>query len=360
MTTKVLGNNLTFKTFNYLKVNNVEIELPKSFGKDYYIKSDEILDIDEFKDFDYGVSKEVIEMNMNLGNLYKSYISKEGMEVKEHLLLNQDNDYNTLLDTHDLIAEKSSILNIVLDYKSRGETDKFRNSIIRLLAMEDSEVNIFIIQEEDKNTISLESILLEIGRNALVNVYQFQLGAKKLYTNLQANLRGEDSKLNIDSIYFAYDSNELNMLYNICHYGVASISDLLVNGALKDNSYKNFKSSLDFKKGCSFASGSEEEYAILLDDNAVSISVPSLLAGEDNVEGAHAANAGKIDEDLKFYIMTRGLSESQAESLIIQSRFAHVIDKFESRQVRDRLWKRVADIVKGEVWRVRRILYGQT
>ena len=47
-------------------------------------------------------------------------------------------------------------------------------------------------------------------------------------------------------------------------YGEKSNIDIEVQGALKDNAKKNFKGTIDFKKGCKKATGNENENCMLL------------------------------------------------------------------------------------------------
>ena len=347
MTEKIIGNSLSFKTFGFLKVNETTIEVPSDLGKSFNIKSHEKLEIEEFSNLNYGVSNDSIKMNESFGNLNRNYIAKTGEILNEELNLCVNDENNRLLDTHTIIAEEDSTINLLLDYSSNDAGEKFRNSIIKILAKKNSIVNLFVIQTDDNNTTSLETIFAKVYDNAKVKVCQFELGSKELYTNLKADLIGEESELDVDSIYFGFDDNRLNMLYELVHHGEASNCDVLVNGALKGNSFKTFKSTLDFKEGSGFSKGSEEEYAILLDDTVRSLSVPVLLAHEDNVEGNHAASAGQIDKELLFYIMSRGFSLSEAENLIIQSRFSNAIDELPRAELKTKIWDKINEIVRG-------------
>ena len=68
------------------------------------------------------------------------------------------------------------------------------------------------------------------------------------------------------------------------------------------------------------------------------IAVPILLCTEDDVEGLHAASAGEIDDNILFYIMSRGFSESEAKRLILESKFAETIDLIENEEIRKRVY----------------------
>ena len=120
--------------------------------------------------------------------------------------------------------------------------------------------------------------------------------------------------------------------------GRATNYDLAIKGALADRAQKTCKVTIDFKRGSSTSKGSEEEYVTLLSDDIKNVAVPILLCTEDDVEGIHAASAGKIDEDILFYIMSRGFSESEAKRLILESKFAETIDLIENEEIRKRVY----------------------
>ena len=80
-----------------------------------------------------------------------------------------------------------------------------------------------------------------------------------------------------------------------------------VQGALKDSAKKNFKGTIDFKKGCKKAKGDENVFCMLLSPNAKSIALPMLLCTESDVEGNHSTASGRVDNKSLFYIMSRGL-----------------------------------------------------
>jgi len=57
--------------------------------------------------------------------------------------------------------------------------------------------------------------------------------------------------------------------------------------------------------------------ALLLDDHSISETKPYMEIGERNAWVGHEATVSKVGEDQLFYLMSRGLSEAQAMSLIV-------------------------------------------
>ena len=76
---------------------------------------------------------------------------------------------------------------------------------------------------------------------------------------------------------------------------------------------------------------------ILLSDEARADSVPTLEINANDVKASHGATVGNLDKDEIFYLMSRGLTKSSAEKLIINGFFAPVLKSIDSEILREHL-----------------------
>lgn len=332
------ANELEYKTFSFLKVNSTKIDIDGELSKREKIARPKNLD-----GKNYGISEEILKIHDEYTDDYKKFETENG-ETKDFGIVKKFSD-KTGIETVDIIAKQDSKLKLYLnyDYKKEG----FRSSLIRILAEENSNIDLYISNFDEKPIKSLASIVFDLKENANLNLYLYQVGDSDVYQNLHGFMDGKNSTGNIKGIYIGRNSQHYDFLYNMAHEGKKSNSDLNVQGALLDHAKKTFKSSLDFKKGSSGSIGNEEEYAILLDETPTNISVPALLSHEDDVEGNHAASSGTVDKDMIFYIMSRGFSESDAYKLIVDARFAPIIDMIEKEELKERIWKELYFITEG-------------
>lgn len=337
---EILGNKLSYRTYRHTKVNDVDIFLPNIQERPAFPleSSKDYREIPGEDKFTYGVAKEVLDLNRNLGNVHRFYHAGPG-EDKDFgkVILETTDDHKTLLDSHDIFVEEGAKCNLILSYREKGDLEKFRNSIIRIQAEKNAEVTVFIVQTEDKS-VSLESVLVLAEEGAKVRLRQYEMGALKNYMNTQVELLGEKADVDVRSIYFGHEEDLLNILYHANHHASESKCKMIINGALMDESYKNLKTTLDFKEGSSKSQGEEAEYTVLLDDEVLNVSVPVLLAHEDDIQGNHAASSGKIDADLLFYLKSRGIDHSLAETLIVESKYASTIDLLEDQEEKELIW----------------------
>lgn len=311
-------NNISFKTFKFVGVNSTELEF-KSGDKNCA----GILELKEFENIDYGASKDIVLLNREHNDYYEIIKAEKG-EKKVSEPLECSFNKEVINDWYDIVAEENSDVEVPIVVRG-SDSNTHRNTVIRVLARKNSKVNLQLVRFDSDHHNSLESIAVVTEVNADVQVSQVELSSGKLVTNYKTYIMGDESKVNLDSIYFASGKGDMDLLYESNHFGKKSESNMIINGALVGESSKKLKATLDFKEGSSGSVGNEEEFTLLLSENVKGISVPALLSHEDDVEGNHAASAGKMDKELLFYIMSRGYSLKEAEKLVIESKFQGTI-----------------------------------
>lgn len=311
-------NNISFKTFKFVGVNSTELEF-KAGDKNHA----EILELKEFENIDYGASKDIVLLNREHNDYYKVIKAEKGEKLVSEPLECSFNK-EVINDWYDIVAEENSDMEVPIVVRG-NDSNTHRNTVIRVLARKNSKVHLQLVRFDSDHHNSLESIAVVTEAKADVQVSQVELSSGKLVTNYKTYIMGDESKVNLDSIYFASSKGDMDLLYESNHFGKKTESNMIINGALVGESSKKLKATLDFKEGSSGSVGNEEEFTLLLSENVKGISVPALLSHEDDVEGNHAASAGKMDKELLFYIMSRGYSLKEAEKLVIESKFQGTI-----------------------------------
>lgn len=327
------GNIIPELIWRWMKANDTLIELPETEKKDFNIYENNIVEDNKFsKEFEnesYGVSEEILELNKKNRN-WTNFV-------------NSDNKYNIKLNDGDMLNDKQEIYlsknekaTILYDYHQDGEYS-FLNSVYEIFLEEGSELNLVISQRLGKEAYSFLSLIGNIKSQAKLNLIHVDLGSKESYANILGNLKEEHATFDLNSAYFGYGSRKIDLVYTMEHLKEKTNSNMEVSGVLKDTSKKRFVGTLDFKKGSMGSIGSEEEIVTLLNDKVKSTTVPLLLSHESDIVGEHAASAGRIDEGKLYYIMSRGFSESEAKTLIVESRMNPIIDLIEDEKLREEI-----------------------
>lgn len=331
------GNFIPCNTWNSTRVNNTEVLLPNLSPKEYSLVKSENSNLD-FSYEKFSFSNELTETLKAFTNLSLDFVSTKENSLNKIVSLELNEENNQLVDIIKIKAEENSTLNLALDYFSKEDVKGFRHTIIEVEAEENSNVKIFISQRFSLDILSIQSVYYKVKKNANVEFIQVDLGSKENYLSYIGELVEKEANVSINSIYFGKNNQKLDFNYVANQNGQATNYDLSIKGALADRAQKTCRATIDFKRGSSTSKGSEQEYVTLLSDDIRNVAVPILLCTEDDVEGLHAASAGKIDEDILFYIMSRGFSETEAKRLILESKFAETIDLIDNEEIRKRVY----------------------
>ena len=77
--------------------------------------------------------------------------------------------------------------------------------------------------------------------------------------------------------------------------------------------------------------------ALLLEEGGAMNNKPELEIFADDVQCAHGATCGQLDEDMLFYLMARGLPRKEAERLLVQAFLGEALEFVENEAVRESL-----------------------
>ncbi|CAM2853865.1 Fe-S cluster assembly protein SufD [Hathewaya histolytica] len=364
---EILLNNSPVLTWRWLKVNNIPLKdynFPEinydidSIKENSFIKSrksfkdediNNLLDnkfqlkykeVEHGKiDLAYGVSEEFVLSAEKYFNSGVVIHVKKGEKIEEPIFIdyNLSHEKDKLVDNNIIVAEENSEVTIIVQYGTESDVEAFHNGITKIYAKQGSVVNLVKVQMMNAISKNFDSNVSYVSYGAKVNYVNVELGSKESFSNFVTNLEEENAEGNLKSIYLVDGDRYADLNYIMNHRGRRSLSDMEIRGVLKDTGKKMFKGTLDFKKGSSRAKGSEEEYAILLDPKVKSDAIPLLLCEEDDVEGQHAASAGKIDAEKLFYLMSRGLSEKESKKLIVEASFKPIIDSIPVKELREKI-----------------------
>ena len=194
-----------------------------------------------------------------------------------------------------------------------------------------------IVQIFNGAASTVGGLRIKAADGASVRLVQLFIGGGQNISETDVTLSGYKSKLVTDIGYLLSDNDKLDINLIARHAGKKTQSEINVKGVMNDESEKTFKGTIDFLCGSSGAKGAEKEDVMLLGDKVQNKTVPLILCAEEDVEGEHGASVGRIDDELMFYMLSRGLDEQTAIDLLARSKISSVISKIDDEQTVKRL-----------------------
>lgn len=336
---------MTARNFGINSIKLYDINIPdtlKEFKNIKIEKNNAIIDKDNSnKKLTYGIGNKFEE------NIYKNANSKlriaAGNNEQIKIIYNFDDENLQLISNIEIIANGN--VDVVIEYKSNTNKPCFHNGIIRTIANENANIRITVVNLLNDLSNNFESIENELYDNSNLEFTIIDIGGKNSVSNYYTNVIGDNSNNNLKTIYLGVKDEIKDINYIVEVRGKKSNVDIDVQGALKDNSKKNFKGTIDLKKGCKKSKGNENEYCMLLSNEAKAIALPMLLCTEHEVEGNHSTASGEVDKSELFYLMSRGLSYTEAIKLIVKARFNKIIDEIKDENAKNEVLDEIDKIL---------------
>ena len=138
-------------------------------------------------------------------------------------------------------------------------------------------------------------------------------------------------------IAFANGVQHFDLTSYVLHLSPYTKSYVVMRGVAKDKAKMVFYGLVDFEKNAHDSDSFLSEHAMLLNPGAKANAIPSLQIKNANVKAGHGATVGQIDEEQIFYLMTRGLSESEARKTIVEGFLLPAFDEIRIDFVRERI-----------------------
>ncbi len=290
----------------------------------------------------WGISEQVLAKQA-ADRTHSSVIEITKSGYSDHVTYTLDAASPYLVDATDILVKEGVEANLVIEYVSEDELEVMRNSQIRVVCEKDAKFTLAVVQHLGNKARSLSSIASVVGDDAELNVVQIELGSAESFLNYVAYNEGDRGRAYYDCAYYLMNDQRLDMDLTCNQIGKKTDGTVMVYGVQQDQSHKVFKGTIDFRDGCSGATGDEKEQVMLLSDELVSRSIPFLLCTEEDCEGSHAVSAGSIEEEELFYLMSRGISRERATRMIAEGAIVPVIDKLPDHDLRDALVARIHD-----------------
>jgi Fe-S cluster assembly protein SufB len=143
------------------------------------------------------------------------------------------------------------------------------------------------------------------------------LGSKLTMKYPSCYLLGEGARGEILSLAFAAKGQHQDAGGKVIHAAPNTTSKVTSKSISKGGGRTSYRGLLKVYKGAVGSRSSVVCDALLLDPQSRSDTYPSIEIDEDNVTIGHEASVSKVGEEQLYYLMSRGLNQEEATSMVV-------------------------------------------
>jgi len=237
-----------------------------------------------------------------------------------------------------VVAEPGSRFTLIEEYASADpKLAAYSNAAVEIVVGDAAKVEYVSVQNLSRGTWHFASHHARVERDAELDWVAGGFGSAKGKVRIQNDLAGPGATSRVTGAYFADGTQHLDYDTFQEHMAPSTTSDFAFKGALRDTARAVWRGMIRVEEGAQKTNAYQENRNLLLSKTAHADSIPGLEIMANDVRCTHGATLGQVDREQLFYLMTRGLSRSEAERLIVRGFFQDVLDRVELEPVREAL-----------------------
>jgi Fe-S cluster assembly protein SufD len=245
-----------------------------------------------------------------------------------------------------VVVEAGARVMLIESHEGPPGTDYQVNAALELFVGDGAHVDYVKIVGEGGDALHVSTLAAAIGAHARFNTFTFTAGGAVVRNQLFLNFDGEGTVAGIRGATLIKGRQHADTTLFANHAARDCQSREMFKAVLDGEAHGVFQGRIVVKRGAQKTDAKMMTQALLLSERAEADNKPELEIYADDVQCGHGATAGALDEELKFYLMARGIPAAEAESLLIQAFLGEAIEGIEHAGLREALMEQAAAWLK--------------
>lgn len=248
--------------------------------------------------------------------------------------------------TQIVVAERAR-LTLLESHERYGAADYQVNSALDVIVGAEAQLDHVKLGADADGALHVSTIDATLGANAQLNDFALTLGGAMVRNQLFVTCQGHGAQIDLRGASLLHGRQHVDTTLVLDHAVGGCKSRELFKAVLEDESRSVFQGKIIVRPKAQKTDARMMTRSLLLSEMAESNSKPELEIFADDVQCGHGATSGALDDQLKFYLMARGIPAKEAEALLIEAFIGEAIDGVAHEGVREVLAAVVAAKLKG-------------
>ena len=243
-----------------------------------------------------------------------------------------------------IVGETGSSISLVEQYIGTGEY--FTNAVTEVFLQSNSRLNHTRIQQESAASYHIGKTAVSQERDSHYTINEINLGAKLLRHNPEICQQGEQTETNLNGLTVATGEQTSDTHSIVALTKPYGTTNQLHKCIVSDRAHTVFNGKVFVPKEAQLTDATQLNRNLMLSSKARVDTKPELQITADNVKCAHGATVSQLEAEEIFYLRSRGLSEADANQLLIDAFAAEIIDRIPLESLRSIITQTIEQKVK--------------
>ena len=197
---------------------------------------------------------------------------------------------------------------------------------VELFVGKNAKLRYSTIENWSKNMYNLNTKRARVEENGIMEWVSGSFGSHISYLYPMTILKGDNARAEFTGVTFAGAGQNLDTGAKMVHIGKDTSSYINTRSISKSGGISTYRSAVVIQNQAKNAKSAVSCQSLMLDDQSRSDTIPAIDVRTNQADVGHEAKIGRISDEAVFYLMSRGIPEEEAKSLIV-SGFADSVSK---------------------------------
>ena len=214
---------------------------------------------------------------------------------------------------------------IIEHHVAQGEHTPLCNSNTHIALRQNSRLEHYRVFATGADAAHIDSLTVRQDRDSQCTQFTIVLGGGLVRTTLNAHLDAPGAALDSRSLLVGHRERHVDCVNLVTHSAPDTVSNQSVRAVAGDTSRAISNSKVIVDKGAVRTQSQQSCRGLLLSPTAEIDTRPQLEIHADEVKCAHGATTGRLDPNMLFYMLSRGLDRDTAQSLLVYAFLADAL-----------------------------------
>ena len=206
---------------------------------------------------------------------------------------------------------------VIEHHIAHGDPSPLTNSNTHIALARDAQLEHYRVFASGAGAMHLDSLQIHQSQDSQCRQFTIALGGGLVRSSLDARLSQRGANLDSYSLLMGHQDRHVDCVNVVTHAAPDTRSRQTARAIASDESRVIFNSKVIVDKGANGSDSKQSCRGLLLSPNAEIDTRPQLEIHADEVKCAHGATTGRLDPDMLFYLLSRGLDRETAQSLLV-------------------------------------------
>lgn len=244
-----------------------------------------------------------------------------------------------------LVGDGASV-SLIETHRGAADAAAQVNTVVEFTLGKEASVEHVRVNAADKSAQTLSTVAASVAEGASYSTLSFTTGAALSRHQIFTRVHGDDAKLGIRGVTLLRGKQHADTTLVTEHDATNGEGRKLFKTIVDDEARGVFQGKIIVKPHAQKTDGKMASNTLLLGEHASMHAKPELEIFADDVVCGHGATVGALDDDLLFYLMSRGIGRKEAEGLMIMAFAGDALEHVSNEGLREALVRLTAAWLK--------------